>query len=372
LTELPADFSDSAISMKTKLSRTVSAKRYRKRLIRYGLLAGNLLIVVVAALFVLHNPNSQAIRRSVTSESNTQAVNPLDKLSAADIAVSAAKMANLPETVEVTMLADTVRADLNSAAVEDIIVYKPQIPSSKVKTKADIQTYTVANGDTLGALATKFGVTSDSIKWSNSLVGTGLRPGTALTIPPVDGIAYTVKSGDTVDTLASKYSANKNTILAFNDAEISGLKVGEKIVIPGGSITVAAAPAVGRVSFSYGGGGTCFYNGAAYSNFGYSCGFCTWYAAFRGGAPNGWGNASSWAYWARVTPGWAVSKTPRPGAIAQTTSMSYLGHVGIVEQVSEDGNQIIYSDMNGIRGFGAVGTSGWVSASTFQNYIYRQ
>jgi surface antigen len=49
--------------------------------------------------------------------------------------------------------------------------------------------------------------------------------------------------------------------------------------------------------------------------------------------------------------------------------MSYLGHVGIVEQVAPDGT-MKYSDMNGIAGWGRVGYSGWVSPSTFQHYIY--
>jgi hypothetical protein len=52
--------------------------------------------------------------------------------------------------------------------------------------------------------------------------------------------------------------------------------------------------------------------------------------------------------------------------------MSYLGHVAVVEAVSEDGTMMKYSDMNGIAGWGRVGYSDWVPISFYQHYIYRQ
>jgi surface antigen len=51
--------------------------------------------------------------------------------------------------------------------------------------------------------------------------------------------------------------------------------------------------------------------------------------------------------------------------------MSWWGHVAVVEAVSPDGTMIKYSDMNGLSGFGRVGYSDWVPATTYQNYIYR-
>jgi surface antigen len=60
--------------------------------------------------------------------------------------------------------------------------------------------------------------------------------------------------------------------------------------------------------------------------------------------------------------------TPRAGAVAQT-DRGGLGHVAIVQEVSADGTQIKYSDMNGLAGWGRVGYSDWVSASHFEHYI---
>ncbi len=67
-----------------------------------------------------------------------------------------------------------------------------------------------------------------------------------------------------------------------------------------------------------------------------------------------------------------MSTTPQVGAIAQTAlAAGGEGHVAIVTAVSPDGSQIQFKDMNGLAGWGRVGQSGWVSASTYQHYIYR-
>jgi surface antigen len=104
---------------------------------------------------------------------------------------------------------------------------------------------------------------------------------------------------------------------------------------------------------------------------GYDFGFCTWYVATQVSVPGNWGNASSWAYYARLS-GWNVGSTPTVGSIAQTArAAGGEGHVAMVEGVSPDGSQIEIRDMNNYGdggGFDRVG-SGWVSASAFQNFI---
>jgi LysM repeat protein len=295
-------------------------------------------------MFILHNPNSQAVNRQSISSSDEQAISPLDTLSSADIAVSAARMANLAETASVTSQAYSVAAELNTKIVDYAVVPKPQILSSVIKTKADIKDYTVVTGDTLGDLASRYGVTSDSIKWTNGLTSNTLRPGTSIAIPPVDGIVYTIKSGDTADTLASKYSANKDQIIAFNDAEVSGLKVSERIVIPGGSIPAPVAvvsyfaPYVGNVSGSYGGNG-------------YDYGWCTWYVSNRRAelgrpVPNNLGNAYSW-YTIAQRIGLSTGTSPQVGAVMVLYygPSSPTNHVAVVERINDDGSFWI-SEMN--------------------------
>jgi surface antigen len=192
-------------------------------------------------------------------------------------------------------------------------------------------------------LASKFGVTSDSIRWSNGLSSEKIPAGKQLVIPPVSGVVYTVKSGDTVDSLAQKYSSSKDQILADNDAEVSGLKVGQRILIRGGIQPVARTASVYvNTSFSFGGGS------ATYGYNGYDYGYCTWYVANKRLAagspmPTNLGNASTWAVRAAAY-GLATGRRPQVGA-AIVTSTSGAGHVAYVERVNDDGT-IWVSEMN--------------------------
>jgi LysM repeat protein len=333
-----------------------SNRKLKKTIFRYGLIVFNVLVLGIVGYAVLiysseKSSTSYGVQKINAIEGQS---NPLDPLSAADIAANIAQMAGLPEELAVTNQADTIDLYLNAAVIEKEYVAKAQILSADIKTKEDIIQHVVAEGESVSALATKYGVTSDSIKWSNDLRIDQLRAGTTLRIPPVNGIVYTIGVGDTPDKLADTYSANAKEIIAFNDAELTGMKLGDIIVIPNG---VKPRPVV---AFK-----------ANYGNNGYWYGYCTWYVATKINVPNNWGNANRWDDNARLTPGWIVSTAPVVGAIAQSNSGPE-GHVGIVEAVFEDGSMIKYSDMNGLAGWGRTGYSEWVPArSRFQNFIYR-
>ncbi len=351
-------------------------KTVRRRIIRYGLILGNLaiLVIVFAVIFLVPRAGQatassgvaeHAAALSADASNQSQAVNPLDQLSAADVAVTVARMGLLPEATAVTNQADSVNAELAMAPTSADIVTKPQVVDTAFNSRQDIKYYTTVAGDTVATIAAKFNVTSDSIRWSNNLNTDAVAVNQKLVIPPVNGIVYTVQAGDTADSLASKFSANKDKIIAFNDAEISGLQPGEQILIPDG--TKAAAPVVivasssRATTFPWGGSAPIYgYNG-------YDYGYCTWYVASRIAVPTNWGNANTWDNLAPLS-GWSVSTVPTPGAIAQTDRGAE-GHVAIVEAVSPDGSQIKFSDMNGLAGFGRVGYSGWMPASTFQHFI---
>lgn len=335
----------------------------RRRAIRYGLLTANLLLLVGVVAFVSQKPTGTA-SNALLGPSDSVTTNPLDQLSSADIAVHISRLAQMDqdEVAQVTNQADSENAQLAIAPADNVVVSKPQLVSTNVKSAKDIRTYVVEAGDSVDSLAVKFGVTSDSIKWSNGLVSNALQAGRTLVIPPVNGIVYTVRSGDTAESIAARYSANKDVIIADNDAEVRPLATGQRILIRDGvqPVTRATTP---RSTIPLGIG---FFSGGANT---YVRGYCTYYAAARTGAPGGWGNANTWHIYAPRS-GWTVSTTPRVGAIAQTTA-GWAGHVGVVEAVSEDGSMIKYSDMNGLAGFNRVGYSDWVPArSNFQRFIY--
>lgn len=339
-------------------------KSAKRKWTRRGLIAGNLAILLVVGAFVMSNRSaSQTVRASTLSGAVATAgssTNPLDTLSSAQIALTAAQISHMSELTQIKNQAESDSLLLAVAPSDSTVLAKPQLVTTAQKSKQDIITYTVAGGDNVDTLAGKFGVSADSIRWSNGLSGTNLTVGNPISIPPVNGIVYVVKAGDTPSSIAAKYSADEGQVIALNDAEISGLHAGEKIIVPNGKI----APVV-----SYG----AYYGSfvASYGGNGYAYGYCTYYAAARVAVPGNWGNANTWDNYAAVTPGWVVSRSPVAGAILQADS-GFAGHVGYVEAVSDDGTMIKYSDMNGIAGWNRVGYSDWVPASNFPHYIYRQ
>ncbi len=327
----------------TQIGRTgLKLKRsFRKRLIRYGLVTLNFALLIAVALFVFKNPHSSAsVKQGALNEqsSRSEVANPLDELSSADIAVQVASLTRLPEATSVKNNADSQNEQLNVVASGDQTVTMPQIVSTALKSKKDIKTYTTKTGDTVASLAATFGVTSDSIKWSNALTSDALAVGKVLYIPPVTGIAYQVKAGDTVDSLATKYRANKEQLIADNDAEVGGLKIGEFVLLRDGSV---APPAPTYASGFAWGGST-----AIYSSNGYDFGWCTWYVANRRSdigrpVPSNLGNAYSWYRIAR-SAGLPTGLAPSVGAVAVNEGGN---HVMVVEQLNGDGSFWV-SEMN--------------------------
>ncbi len=303
-------------------------------------------------------PNATAVNNSITTGAvarSESASTALDQLSSADIAVQVARVAQLPQMSAVQNRADTVNAALTVAPADDTVVAKPQVVATAIKTKKDIISYTTVAGDTIGGIAAKFGVTSNSVRWSNGFTGENIAAGKQLYISPIqNGIVYQVKAGDTPDTLAVKFRANKEQIILFNDAEVGGLKVGERIVIPDGD--GSPAPAV-RGNFSANTTTFPWGNGAVWGGGGYDRGYCTWWAAYRRmqvghPVPSNLGNARTWKSLAAAA-GIPVGNAPKQYAVIWTPPRDYYGHVGFVEKVNEDGS-VYVSEMN---------TAGWNKVS---------
>lgn len=324
-----------------------------------------MIAIVTSVVWSSRDNTSQPVIRSLLSQAATDT--PLDTISSAEIAANIANATSLPEAVTVVNQADSYNAQLVSVKLEQAIVSKPQLVQGGSKSRKDITKYVTVSGDTVSSLATKFGVTSDSIRWSNSLSRDYISAGTELWIPPSNGIVYNVKSGDTVESIASKYQASQEEIIAFNDIELTGLPVGENILIPDG-----VQPVVTYNAYYSGGSAAIYGYVPQWGGNGYTYGYCTYYVATRVSVPRNWGNANTWDDYARLS-GWIVTSTPVVGAIAQSDYMSYWGHVAYVEEVRTmpDGTmQMRYSDMNALAGWNRVGYSDWVPITAYPNYIY--
>jgi surface antigen/LysM repeat protein len=311
------------------------------------LVLGTVVAAVIAYPRLNRNPTeSLSATSNAVSADSVSPANPLDQLASANIALTVARMGGMAETTAVTNQADSQSTELTLSSATSSVVAKPQVVTTSFKSNKDIISHTVVAGETVSVLASKYGVTSDSIRWSNGLTGESLQIGKVLQIPPenVNGIVYTVAPGDTADSLAKKYNADRDKIIAFNFAEVSGLRVGEKIVIPNGVKTVPIVRTASTYSFGWGGGGGV----AAYGYNGYDYGYCTWYVANVRKAsgnplPSNLGNASTWGIRAKAY-GLPTGTTPRVGA-AVVTSTRGAGHVAYVEKLNEDGTFWV-SEMN--------------------------
>lgn len=223
-----------------------------------------------------------------------------------------------------------------------------------------VETYIVSEGDSMASIASRYGVTTDQIRWSNGLKTTDVTVGTSLKIPKTAGIVYTVKNGDTADTLASRYGSDRDRIIAYNDLESTGLTDGMQIVLPNGTLPLTERPEYVPVySYNYYGdtserqGMRVVYENVVRSNTNkMTWGQCTYYSWWwREASPYSLGplpasltgDAKYWAYNASAL-GMRVDNTPEAGAVFQTPS-GIFGHVGVVLQVNDDGS-ILVREMN--------------------------
>ena len=234
-------------------------------------------------------------------------------------------------------------------------IEKPNI--TNITSSRGVIEYTVTESDTMEAIAARYGISTDQIRWSNDLKTTDISAGDILYIPSSSGIVYTVQSGDTAESIASKYGSSAAEIIALNDLEVSGVAEGMRILIKGGELPeeerpeyVAPAP---TYYYTYLGNSSerlnievigWFYNlGGPYA--GGQCTQWAWYMWQQNGreVPSNWGNAYSWGS-AAAAAGYRVDHYPSAGAIFQS-SAGWYGHVGYVESVNADGS-IVASEMN--------------------------
>jgi LysM repeat protein len=217
-------------------------------------------------------------------------------------------------------------------------------PSSSTK-RRDLIEYSAIDGDTLRALAAKYGLSVNTLLWSNPGLVDRLSVGQEVVVPAVDGVLVKISSTDTVASLALKYRASSDAIIEFNLLRHpESLTVGDYLMVPFGvgpepaSVPQPVAHAVqaGRrtvlVLPVYSAGGAL-----------YPFGQCTWYVNSRRPAPWG-GNAWQWFGRARAY-GRPEGPTPRVGAIMVTWENVYWGHVAYVDQVYKDGSWLV-SEMN--------------------------
>lgn len=125
-----------------------------------------------------------------------------------------------------------------------------EIAKDEANTKMITKTYRVKKGDSLYAIARKFGVTVSNLKKENRLRSDKLKIGQKLKVQTIKTVStsgsnsqksekgvkivsYTVKSGDTLYGIARKHGVSINSIQKTNGmGKKTGIKPGQKLTIP--------------------------------------------------------------------------------------------------------------------------------------------
>ena len=97
-----------------------------------------------------------------------------------------------------------------------------------------VQYYTVQSGDSLYAIAKKFGTTMEELVNLNNLTNTTLQIGQRLMVPAgMQPLVYVVKAGDNLYTIARRFGVTVDAIAKLNNLKNPSLiKPGQELMIP--------------------------------------------------------------------------------------------------------------------------------------------
>ncbi|WP_018344652.1 LysM peptidoglycan-binding domain-containing protein [Cytophaga aurantiaca] len=137
----------------------------------------------------------------------------------------------------------------------------PASPAAATASAADGKTHTVAAGETLYSIATKYGISVDALKKANPGLSSSISVGQQLNLPgkagsqtaapatkpattttPAAGteiIEHKVASGETLYSIAKKYNVSVEDIKKANPG-IGSLKVGQVVKVAGVAVAVPA------------------------------------------------------------------------------------------------------------------------------------
>ncbi|WP_378955308.1 peptidoglycan DD-metalloendopeptidase family protein [Pelosinus sp. sgz500959] len=108
------------------------------------------------------------------------------------------------------------------------------VPLESIAEPAKMKMHSVQDGETLSAIAEKYGIDVDTLQSANENLNSEIHQGDQLIILPSKGVLYTVDMGDTLWRIAHVYGIDVATITKANAKVSTDLSIGEKIFIPGG------------------------------------------------------------------------------------------------------------------------------------------
>ena len=221
--------------------------------------------------------------------------------------------------------------------------------SSTSTSSSSATTYTVKSGDSLSSIAAKHGTTYQKIMSLNGLSNFTIYPGQKLKVSGSTSTSgsttsgktttYTVKSGDSLSAIAAKYGTTYQKIMSLNGLKNFNIYPGQKLKVSGSASSGGSTGSTGSTGYK-----TPVFN---HSNL-YDWGQCTWHvfnkrAQIGKGISTYWWNANNWDN-AAPGDGYTVDHRATVGSILQS-DLGYYGHVAFVESVNSNGS-ITVSEMN--------------------------
>ena len=150
--------------------------------------------------------------------------------------LSSSKNSEAPTpTVESTLTSPTLQAQNNitttlysSFGISRLALLHTNMPA---KPRTDIQEYTVVKGDTIFGIAESFGLTPESLFWSNKHILGGnadnLSIGLTILIPPFDGVIHKWDAIDGLNGVAKGFKVTPDVILDWPGNHLDRNTIGE-------------------------------------------------------------------------------------------------------------------------------------------------
>ncbi len=130
---------------------------------------------------------------------------------------------------------DTIKSFNNLTSNTLQIGQELLIPISETEEETPTITYTVKAGDSLWSITQRYNTTVNEIKTLNNLTSNNLSIGQQLLIPSSSSnntLTYTVRSGDSLYAIANRYGTTVNAIKQLNNLSSNNLSIGQQLLIP--------------------------------------------------------------------------------------------------------------------------------------------